>query len=99
MMAAFAAAWRSCALLTIQMLFASMLGRCESSDPSNNSFVIGDRVFDHEWITKTSMPSAVSDMTATTMGDTIYLIGGCTSDQAWVHDPPYSGYRCSSVTS
>mmetsp|Transcript_114685 Transcript_114685/g.255867 ORF Transcript_114685/g.255867 Transcript_114685/m.255867 type:complete len:397 (-) Transcript_114685:160-1350(-) len=87
-------------LLAFQLaLLISMPGRCASSvNPSTNTFVIGDRTFDHDWITKTSMPTKGSDMTATTVGDTIYLIGGCTSDQLWVNDPPYSSYRCSAVT-
>jgi hypothetical protein len=46
------------------------------------------------WHTKQKMPAKRSDMTATTVGDVIYLIGGCAMDQEWVHDPPYSMYEC-----
>lgn len=58
------------------------------------SFVVGDRKFDHVWHTKKSMPGKRSDMTATTVDDAIYLVGGCALDQVWVIDPPYSEYRC-----
>lgn len=58
------------------------------------SFTIGDRKFDHVWNTKQVMPQKRSDMTATTVDDAIYLVGGCILDQAWVVDPPYSEYRC-----
>lgn len=35
-------------------------------------------------------------MTATTLGDAIYLIGGCAGDQAWVQDPDWPEYKCGS---
>jgi len=63
----------------------------KSSDPT---FVVGDRTFAHVWLSKQSMPEKRSDMSATTVDDAIYLIGGCALDQLWVHDPPYSEYRC-----
>mmetsp|Transcript_83006 Transcript_83006/g.130939 ORF Transcript_83006/g.130939 Transcript_83006/m.130939 type:complete len:391 (+) Transcript_83006:111-1283(+) len=58
------------------------------------SFVVGNRKFDHLWKTKRNMPGKRSDMTATTVDDAIYIIGGCVLDQIWVNDPPYSEYRC-----
>lgn len=61
---------------------------------SGSSFTVGGRTFDHVWNTKQSMPGNRSDMTATTVDDAIYLIGGCVSDQVWVVDPYYSGYAC-----
>jgi len=33
-------------------------------------------------------------MTATTVDDAIYLVGGCALDQVWVSDPTYPEYRC-----
>ncbi len=33
------------------------------------------------WETMTKLPSARSDMTATTIGDKIYIVGGCAADQ------------------
>lgn len=57
---------------------------------------IGDLTFTHSWVTKASMPAARSDMTVTTVGDKIYLIGGCISDQQWTISPDYSYYGCGS---
>jgi len=65
-----------------------------SANPSGPTFVVGDRSFAHVWLSKQSMPAKRSDMSATTVDDAIYLIGGCALDQTWVHDPPYSEYRC-----
>lgn len=56
-------------------------------------FVIGDRKFAHVWHTKQSMPSKHSDMSATTVDDAIYLVGGCKQDQVWV-SAPYPEYAC-----
>jgi len=55
---------------------------------------IGDKAYDHTWHTKNNMPEVRSDMTATTVGNAIYIIGGCWIDQTWVHDPVYSEYKC-----
>eukprot|EP00931_Biecheleriopsis_adriatica_P082525 TRINITY_DN55971_c0_g1_i1.p1 TRINITY_DN55971_c0_g1~~TRINITY_DN55971_c0_g1_i1.p1 ORF type:complete len:391 (+),score=76.45 TRINITY_DN55971_c0_g1_i1:117-1289(+) len=50
---------------------------------SKDTFIIDDEEFSHTWASKTPMPSKRSDLTATTVGDAIYLIGGCDSDQEW----------------
>lgn len=65
-----------------------------SAEVTEPSFVVGDRKFNHVWNTKQNMPAKRSDMSATTVDDAIYLVGGCALDQLWVHDPPYSEYRC-----
>jgi hypothetical protein len=79
----------SSVLACLIVLCASQIGRGKEV-----SFVAGDRKFDHVWHTKQSMPGKRSDMTATTVDDAIYLVGGCMLDQEWVTDPPYSEYRC-----
>lgn len=50
---------------------------------AGQSFVINDATYSHEWMSKTAMPVKRSDMTATTVGDGIYIIGGCTNDQEY----------------
>lgn len=59
-----------------------------------STFTIGDRKFDHEWHTKQSMPAKRSDLTATTVDEAIYLVGGCALDQAWDGSAQYPGYSC-----
>lgn len=79
--------------LTIILAFGVCKGSVQSP-ASDTSFVIGDRKFDHVWNTKASMPAKRSDMSATTVGNAIYIIGGCGLDQVWVADPKYPEYRC-----
>lgn len=67
-----------------------------SAQASSGGVTIGDRTFSHTWSTKASMPMARSDMTATTVGDSIFLIGGCIMDQIWTHHPAYPSYECGS---
>ena len=44
----------------------------------NTSFVTDGYIFKHTWSNQTPRPlTARSDMTATTVGNAIYLIGGC----------------------
>lgn len=62
------------------VVFANLIACGASTD---DTFTIDDQEFSHEWKSKTPMPSKRSDMTATTVGDAIYLIGGCDSDQEW----------------
>jgi len=52
------------------------------------------KTYSHVWTTKRDMPMALSDMTATTVGDTIYLIGGCSQDQLGVNLGGYFLYSC-----
>jgi len=52
------------------------------------------KTYSHKWFTKTAMPVKRSDMTATTVGDAIYLVGGCAMDQVWTPSPQYPGYTC-----
>lgn len=44
---------------------------------------------DAQWLTKSPMPTARSDLTANTVGDYIYVIGGCSTNQLC---PPGAGY-------
>mmetsp|Transcript_113176 Transcript_113176/g.205855 ORF Transcript_113176/g.205855 Transcript_113176/m.205855 type:complete len:407 (+) Transcript_113176:99-1319(+) len=82
-------------LASLTMLQSWLLVQSSTTQPSkDSSFIIGDKTVDHIWYKKESMPQHRSDMTATTVEDEIYLIGGCALDQEWVHDPPYSEYRC-----
>lgn len=85
----------SSVLACLVVLCTFQLGQLSPTPEGHrNSFVVGDRKFDHVWHTKQSMPGKRSDMTATTVDDAIYLVGGCALDQMWVTDPPYSEYRC-----
>jgi len=52
------------------------------------------KTYSHQWLTKTAMPVKRSDMTATTVGEAIYLVGGCGMDQIWTPSPQYPGYTC-----
>lgn len=53
-----------------------------------------NKTYSHTWLTKTAMPAKRSDMTATTVGDAIYLVGGCVMDPVWTPSPEYPGYTC-----
>lgn len=46
-------------------------------------FTIDDSTSSHEWMSRTAMPLKRSDMTATTVADAIYIIGGCSNDQEY----------------
>lgn len=48
------------------------------------------------WSVQNSMPYAASDFTATTLGEKIYIVGGCDGPQNFDFD--FDGYYCSSVT-
>ena len=37
----------------------------------------------HAWASKAKLPRRRSDMSATTVGDAVYLVGGCTQDQGY----------------
>jgi len=63
---------------------------------STLSFQIGDKQFSHVWRTKQAMPSKRSDLTATTLGDAIYLVGGCDGDQEWNGNAGM--YLCTGIT-
>eukprot|EP00930_Biecheleria_cincta_P030386 TRINITY_DN2104_c0_g1_i1.p1 TRINITY_DN2104_c0_g1~~TRINITY_DN2104_c0_g1_i1.p1 ORF type:complete len:386 (+),score=61.92 TRINITY_DN2104_c0_g1_i1:96-1253(+) len=63
---------------------------------STATFQIDDKVFSHVWRQKKAMPNKRSDLTATTVDDAIYLVGGCDSDQAW--DSATTNYVCTGVT-
>ena len=58
--------------------------------------MIDDDTYSHEWLSRTTMPSKRSDMTATTVGDAIYLVGGCANDQEWVAGAGM--YLCAGLT-
>lgn len=60
------------------------------------TFQIDDKEFSHVWRTKKNMPTKRSDLTATTLGDAIYLVGGCDSDQKWDHGAGM--YLCTGIT-
>mmetsp|Transcript_16560 Transcript_16560/g.48032 ORF Transcript_16560/g.48032 Transcript_16560/m.48032 type:complete len:389 (-) Transcript_16560:104-1270(-) len=51
------------------------------------------KTYSHSWETKASMLAPRSDMTATTVSGSIYLVGGCSADQTW-KTGPYPGYAC-----
>eukprot|EP00440_Ansanella_granifera_P060655 gb/GFBE01065741.1/.p1 GENE.gb/GFBE01065741.1/~~gb/GFBE01065741.1/.p1 ORF type:complete len:372 (+),score=78.51 gb/GFBE01065741.1/:1-1116(+) len=59
-------------------------------------FTIDDTEFNHVWQPKNPMPSKRSDMTATTIGDAIYLVGGCAADQEWSTEA--NMYLCMGLT-
>eukprot|EP00434_Breviolum_minutum_P007725 symbB.v1.2.006814.t1/scaffold409.1/size210228/17 len=63
---------------------------------AGQSFVINDATYSHEWMSKTAMPVKRSDMTATTVGDGIYIIGGCTNDQEY--STGAQRYVCTAIT-
>eukprot|EP00438_Fugacium_kawagutii_P032192 Skav209043 [mRNA] locus=scaffold2483:133373:136613:+ [translate_table: standard] len=46
-------------------------------------FTIDDTTYTHEWLPMTKMGMPRSDMTATTVADAIYIIGGCSGDQTY----------------
>lgn len=50
----------------------------------------------HVWVERATMPYPVSDMSTTTVGDNIYIVGGCVSNQTW--DVAYGMYSCDLVT-
>jgi len=60
------------------------------------TFQVDDKEFSHVWRNKKNMPSKRSDLTATTLGDAIYLVGGCDSDQEWNKDA--NMYLCTGIT-
>jgi len=60
------------------------------------TFEIGDKEFSHVWRAKRAMPAARSDLTATTVGDAIYLVGGCNNDQEW--SAGAGMYLCTGIT-
>lgn len=64
------------------------------ADLAQSAFLIGEQKFEHEWITKKAMPAKRSDLTATTVDDAIYLVGGCALDQAWDGSATWAGYSC-----
>jgi len=61
---------------------------------STVSFQIDDKEFTHLWRKKKAMPTKRSDLTATTLDDAIYLVGGCDSDQEWNS----GAYLCTGIT-
>jgi len=60
------------------------------------AFQMGDSTFDHTWQSKADMPENRSDLTATTVGDAIYLIGGCEGNQEWSAEAGM--YLCSAAS-
>lgn len=50
----------------------------------------------HVWVERSTMPYPLSDMSATTVGDAIYLVGGCVSNQTY--DVGAQMYLCGEVT-
>ena len=44
----------------------------------------GSLTISHTWKSKTKLPRRMSDMTATTYGDAVYLVGGCAQDQGYM---------------
>ncbi|CAJ1443397.1 unnamed protein product [Effrenium voratum] len=63
---------------------------------ARSQFTIDDQEYSHQWISQSAMPSSRSDLTATTVGDGIYLIGGCANDQEWSVGADM--YLCSGLT-
>eukprot|EP00438_Fugacium_kawagutii_P032193 Skav209044 [mRNA] locus=scaffold2483:137216:137966:+ [translate_table: standard] len=60
-------------------------------------FTIDDTTYTHEWLPMTKMGMPRSDMTATTVADAIYIIGGCSGDQTYTS--AWGGmYSCTAVT-
>ncbi|CAE8609825.1 unnamed protein product, partial [Polarella glacialis] len=78
------------------ILLALVVSLPRISSETSMGFTVADKQFDHAWITKTKMPTKRSDLTATTVADAIYLIGGCASDQEWLADQ--GRYSCSGLT-
>jgi len=75
-------------------LVLSYLTMLSSANLAQGAFVIGEQKFEHEWHSKKSMPAKRSDMSATTVDDAIYLVGGCALDQAWDGSTTWGGYSC-----
>jgi len=68
------------------LLLTSSLGTALATD-----------LYSHSWQALAEMPYAASDLTATTVGSRIYLVGGCSNDQ--IHIPDWGGmYVCSETT-
>ena len=65
------------------MAYKTLLAAACIAGVAGQSFVIDDATYSHEWMSKAAMPVKRSDMTATTVGDGIYIIGGCTNDQEY----------------
>lgn len=66
---------------------------------SNATFEIDDNEFSHVWRAKSAMPTKRSDLTATTVGDAIYLVGGCSNDQEWSVGAGGTGmYLCTGIS-
>ena len=63
---------------------------------SSVTFQIDDKEFSHLWRKKKAMPTKRSDLTATTLDDAIYLVGGCDSDQEW--NGGAKSYLCTGIT-
>ena len=79
------AMWKRC-LAAIGLAAAGVHGQ----------FSVSDNVYTHTWLTKAALPSKRSDLTATTVGESIYLIGGCANDQEWAEN---SGmYLCTGIS-
>ena len=38
----------------------------------------------HTWVAKSKLPRKMSDMSATTFGDAVILVGGCAQDQGYM---------------
>lgn len=59
-------------------------------------FAIDDSTYQHIWRVLKDMPTKRSDMSATTVGEAVYLVGGCIGDQEW--SASASMYLCSGAT-
>ena len=77
-------------LLLLAMCFFTSHGKTISGGPDAGI----DYVYTHSWATKTSLPSARSDFTATTVQDKIVLTGGCVSKQTY---QDWGGYGCTAI--
>lgn len=80
-------------MLTLAFLLSAFL--LNVAEGNKDAFVVGEMKFEHKWQAKSHMPAKRSDMTATTVGDAIYLIGGCAMDQVWVKAADgWAAYSC-----
>ena len=81
------------------LLAASLLACAAASERRLASVDVNKPAFEytHNWVPRAAMPHEASDFSATTVGDEIFLVGGCGHEQEWVGAAEWPGYYCSGV--
>jgi len=82
--------WSKC-VSACAVLFCTLHQQAAAAD---KTFRIGEKKYEHNWIAQKALPSKRSDMTASTVGDVIYLVGGCVKDQSYNKDIGGGMYLC-----